>query len=243
MYKCEDCKLEFESFQAKANHIRWHHTDNTEYYKKSSAAAILANEKVYGKWLEEETKCSNSGCDNIVSIKYREGKKKEKYFCSRSCANSRGKRSLETKNKIRLGVKTAWKNEVYDNESYYKKISKNKYFSSKKEREISAFFKEKYPNYEWKTGGRLIFEETSLTRDLYSNKLKVCFEFDGIWHFKDIHNQLKEKQLKDKLLEKWCGENNYRLIRIDELEYETPEQIEELIFKRNDPIIKIGKRY
>jgi hypothetical protein len=78
---------------------------------------------------------------------------------------------------------------------------------------------------------------------MWSDKLKICFEYDGVWHFKDIHNQLAKKQLKDALLEQWCLLNNYRLIRVDEDFYINIQQIEELIYKQTDKIIKIGNRY
>ena len=54
---------------------------------------------------------------------------------------------------------------------------------------------------------------------MWSDVRKICIEYDGIWHFKNIHNQLEEKQKKDKLLNKWCVENGYCLIRIDDKEY------------------------
>jgi hypothetical protein len=78
---------------------------------------------------------------------------------------------------------------------------------------------------------------------MWSDKLKICFEYDGIWHFEDIKGQLKIKQTKDVLLEKWCIENNYRLIRIDENFYESVEQIVNLIYNNKQSVVKIGNRY
>lgn len=66
-------------------------------------------------------------------------------------------------------------------------------------------------NIRWKK-----FEGVLLNPDLWSKKLKVVIDYDGIWHFENIHNQLEEKQRKDRILKKFCEENNYRLIRIDE---------------------------
>jgi hypothetical protein len=45
------------------------------------------------------------------------------------------------------------------------------------------------------------------------------------------------------LLEEFCKENDYRLIRIDEETKLSFKEIEKLIYKRKDSIIKIGKRY
>ena len=78
---------------------------------------------------------------------------------------------------------------------------------------------------------------------MWSDVLKVCFEYDGIWHFKDIYGQLDKKQNKDKLLELWCINNNYRLVRVDEDCYKNIQQIEELIYNSLDAIIKIGNSY
>ena len=246
MYKCEECNEEFKTFQAKANHVRWKHEkyDKEKFHKKSSASAKIANDKRFGKWIEEDIICSKEKCDcnNIVHVKYREGKKKDKYFCSQRCANIR-KHTKESKLKISKAVKKSWDNGVYDTEEYRNKQLKNKIFSSEIEREIVSYFKEKYPDQNWKSGGNIRIKNNRIVRDLWNDELKICFEYDGVWHFEDINNQLKNKQKKDKLLENWCLENNYRLIRIDELEYESLEQIEKLIFERNEPIIKIGKRY
>lgn len=73
--------------------------------------------------------------------------------------------------------------------------------------------------------------------------IKICFEYDGDWYFKDIHGQLLDKQRKDRKLAKWCRDNGYRLIRIDERFYENVAQIEKLIYRRKGKIIKIGNRY
>ena len=108
---------------------------------------------------------------------------------------------------------------------------------------ILKHFKEKYQNDNWTSGGGLKYEGKRISRDMYSNKLKVCFEYDGVWHFKDINGQLEKKQLKDQLLEKWCVENGYRLIRVDENSFNGVEQIEDLIYKCNDNITKVGERY
>jgi len=131
---------------------------------------------------------------------------------------------------------------IFSNRDY--SIGKNsRIYTSKQEREIVNYFKTNFPEYQWKSGGSLKYNNIRIVRDLWSDVLKICFEYDGIWHFKDIHNQLKNKQLKDKMLEEWCIKNNYRLIRIDELKYENLKQIEDLIFNRNEQIIKIGNRY
>jgi hypothetical protein len=243
MYICEECKKEFEKFQDKANHIRWKHLDNTEYIKNARKAYFeKVDEQVNGKWIYEDILCNKKNCNNIIHIKYRENKRKNKYFCSLKCSQSH-KHSELSKKKQSDAIKKAWKNGIYNTDSFREKQSKNIKFSSKKEREIVNYFKTNYPNDEWKSGGGLYYRGEEISRDLYSNKLKICFEYDGIWHFKNIHNQLDKKQRKDKLLEEWCIENKYRLIRIDENFFINFEQLEKLFFENKEFIIKIGQRY
>ena len=101
--------------------------------------------------------------------------------------------------------------------------------------------KNKFPQHSWKSGGRLKHKDVSLTRDAYSNELKICIEYDGIWHFKDIHGQLANKQLKDELLKAWCIENGYRLIRDEDGHYNI--NILEEAIRTNEPYITIGTSY
>lgn len=136
-------------------------------------------------------------------------------------------------------MKRSWENGCFDKKSY----ESQKIFSSKNERIICEYIKTKYPEHNWKSGGRIKYNGIGIVRDLYSDVLKICFEYDGIWHFKNIKGQLIDKQIKDKCLEKWCIENNYRLIRIDENQYTNLEQIERLIYNTDVSIIKIGNRY
>jgi len=110
------------------------------------------------------------------------------------------------------------------------------------------YFQENFPDDEWTFGGGIKQDGIKLTRDLYSKKLKICIEYDGIWHFKDIHGQLKNKQLKDEKLEKWCKENDYRFIRIDD-EYfiQNPQLhlklLEIFAYCRDERVIKYGDKY
>jgi hypothetical protein len=148
-------------------------------------------------------------------------------------------------NKCREGlIIPYWKNKKHNAETKLKmSLNSNDkiIFSSKREREIVNYFKYKYPGI-WTTGFVKKFKSEILNCDMYSEKLKICFEYDGIWHFKDIKGQLERKKNKDKLLEEWCIKNEYRLIRIDEEEKLSFEEIEKL-FNKPDLIIKIGKRY
>jgi len=246
MYSCEECNLEFQTFQAKANHHRWQHLKyaykNAEIKNNTSIKFSLANDRRFGSFIEEDVICSKELCTNIIHVKYRESKKKAKYFCSIKCRNAHI-HSVESKEKCSKAVAKAWKDGKYDTDSFNEKQSTNRKFSSKIERSITKYFKDTYPAYGWKSGGQLIFQNVRISRDLYSDILKICFEYDGVWHFKDINGQLKEKRQKDTILENWCIENNYRLIRIDENDFKDFKQIEQLFFENTNPIIKIGNRY
>lgn len=103
-YTCEHCNIEFKTFQAKANHVRWNHKDNSEYLKKAVESGKQAAEKRFGKLIKETLDCNC--CGTSIKVEYRRGKKKAKYFCSRSCANTRKNRSEDTKAKIAKALKS-----------------------------------------------------------------------------------------------------------------------------------------
>jgi hypothetical protein len=243
-YKCDECDKVFTSFQGKANHVRWNHKSD-EFYentkKKLSKLGIETNINKHGEWVFETLNCDN--CHGECDIKYRVGKKKDRYLCSTSCANSRGPRDDKTKLKISKKITKLWSEGFYDETSAKNHLKLKKYFTSKNERLIVKFFKETFNSDGWKSGGQLKFKGHGISRDLYSDKLKTCFEYDGIWHFEDIKGQLKHKQMKDGLLEEWCLLNGYRLVRIDEKLYTDPYQIVDLIYEHTDKIIKLGDRY
>jgi hypothetical protein len=235
---CKECGSEFSNHSAYANHIRWKHTQINS--KNLSAAVVKGNNTRYGEWVIKNVECSNQNCLNTFEIKYRSKKGPLlKNFCSRSCANSRGKRSEDFKKTVSSKIKQKWQSGSYDHID----CSTNKIFSSKTERSILMHFKKTYPNDEWTSGGNIKHNGVSLVRDMYSAKLKICFEYDGVWHFKDIHGQLKDKQTKDAALEDWCKQNDYRLIRIEESSFESFSQIEKAIYKDTEKIIKIGTSY
>ena len=104
---CKYCDITFEDIHPRvfANHVRWC-IKNTSNGDKGSSKIQSALEKAFAKKLGElkdfEVVCKK--CDKSFSVKERESKHPEKdvYFCSRSCANSRGPRSESFKEKVRL---------------------------------------------------------------------------------------------------------------------------------------------
>jgi len=245
---CKDCGKSFKNWQAKANHVRWNH-QKLKFSSKGLSNVKSSNDKTYGKLLKFKVVCYNPRCKKEFFIKEREKSfpKKEKYFCCRSCANSNRPKSpkrITKEYKVNLSnkIKEAWKRGCFND------LSKtNKYFSSKGEREIRKYFKEMFPDDDWTSGGGIIFKNTTISRDLYSNKLKVCVEYDGIWHFFDIKGQLSQKQYKDHLLEEWCRLHNYRLIRISENLYNDDKEywlhkLTHAIYVEKLPIIKFYEK-
>lgn len=238
MKVCKECGSEFTKHSAYANHIRWKHTQSNR--QNLSAAVAKGNTTRYGEWITDTIKCGKDACQNYCTVKYREKiGPKEKYFCGRSCANSRGVRTEEFKKAVSIRIKEQWTKGTYDNIEY----SNNKMFTSLAERNILDYFKKEFPNDEWTSGGSIKHNEIRLVRDMYSNKLKVCFEYDGIWHFKDIHGQLIDKKKKDTALEEWCIKNKYRLVRVQEGFFSNFEQIRKLIYEDDQALIKIGSGY
>lgn len=243
-YKCDICGKQFIKSALKANHIRWNHRDNDLYTKHQRTARLQHLDKTHGPIIQEYVQCSATSCTKNILIEYRQFKgKKLKYFCNRSCANSRGPRDLKFKREVGQRIKDLWRSGHYQHTTALNHLKNQRYFSSKREREIVKHFKVNFFQDGWKSGGRLVINTESISRDLYSDKLQICLEYDGIWHFEDIKQQLKFKQYKDKLLEQWCIKNQFRLIRIDENMHLSLQEIEDLVYNRHEMILKIGKRY
>jgi DNA-directed RNA polymerase subunit RPC12/RpoP len=247
MKNCNECGEKFENNKIYANHVRWKHK-KIEYKRiQCPYCDYNVRNENYNKHIEVCPKSNHNifNCLNCGEIGKNHGIK----FCSRSCSaiynNQKRKynkidRSYitpEWRDAQRQRALKNWRNGLFNME---RKI----FFNSKNERAIVKYIKENYPNDEWKSGGVLNFSDGNIiARDLWSDKLKICFEYDGVWHFKDIHGQLEKKQIKDRLLEEWCKANNYRLVRIDENMYKGFDQIVDLLYNRKEKIIKIGDRY
>lgn len=218
--QCPYCRVYLKNINAKAysNHVRWCPENKTNADKGASkiqAKAITRLNNRLGEFKDFSVKCFKCGKDFIVTERSKQFPIKEKYFCSRACANSRVF-TKETEQKRsqsnRTSTKKIWKDPYYIN----KQLNKRKLFTSKGETEIRNCFIADYPNDGWTFGKFAEYKETSLICDLYSKKLKVVIEYDGIWHFKDIHGQLADKQYKDSLLKEFCAINGYKLIRVKE---------------------------
>ena len=239
MHKCPECGLAFESHSKKANHIKWYHRDTTIALDKIRTE----RQKRKGTLLTVSKHCLKCTKEFTVQL-YSNCKDRTSSYCSRACANSRDRKNLpeETRRTISEKIKTKWREGIYDSVQEVK-LSKNKLFSSKKEREILKYFKEHFPEDEWTSGGSLKVESSRISRDMYSDKLKICFEYDGIWHFKDVHGQLAHKQKVDRLLEDWCIRSGYKLVRLDESAFTGIQQVIKAVYEDPGPVVKIGQNY
>ena len=206
--------------RTESNVLRKSHSEETKI--KIRERKILHDRLVLGEVKKFEVRCGKCGLAFFVSMREKKYSKEKNYYCSRSCANSRVFTESSIKKKS-IKTKQAWKRGVYDHFNYIGR--KGFRYTSKGETEIKNYFKTQFLNDKWTSGGRLKIKNEGVVRDLYSNKLKVCIEYDGIWHFKNIHNQLEKKQYKDRLLEEWCKENGFRLIRIKEEVYLSNKEV------------------
>jgi very-short-patch-repair endonuclease len=216
MKVCKHCNLEFimEADKSFANHVRWCNKNPNSTDSKWSNGA----DSRLGIFSDFSVNCCKCNKEFTVNEREKLFPKKEKYFCSRSCANSRT--FTDESNSLRSQSNSAASKVLWQNADYRKmmgeQMSNSKRFTSKNEVLIRTYFIENYVNDEWTFGGIISHNGYNLSRDLYSNKLKVCFEYDGVWHFKDIHGQLETKQIKDAALNDWCKQNDYRMIRLSE---------------------------
>lgn len=241
MKHCTICNLDFVNSKVFSNHVRWNHKKIE--YKRLTCPCCNKNIRAEN-FAKHETVCKLKQCKHCKAV-ISGGRNT---FCNSTCSAAFNNEHRDYSNVDRSYITEEWKSK----QSNYTKTHwsnglhspSRTIFSSKTEREIVKHFKEKFSSDEWKSGGRLKLDENVfLSRDLWSDKLKICFEYDGIWHFKDIKGQLKMKQHKDTLLEEWCLKNNYRLVRIDENWFQSIDQIELLVYNNNQQVVKIGNRY
>lgn len=215
MWTCKECGLVLNSGRQGSNHVRWYHKKIKFNEEKYFLKKKIANDITYGKKILKIKNCAICKASFTVETREKKSEDKQKKCCSKSCAAKLSQSYVDTKN-ISKSISKKWKNDL----NFAKKCSNrpdNKYFTSKAERDIRDWFKKRYED--WSHGIICKYKWNYLSVDLYNKNLKIIFEYDGVWHFKDIHGQLKRKKLKDKLLERWCLKNNWRLVRLSETMY------------------------
>lgn len=216
-YTCKTCNFCTDNSKCWANHIRWYHklTKDTEEYRSYIQKVSKIKSKPI-KYIKEEILRKCPECNKLYKTIQKTNKDTgeisyQRKYCSITCANKQGSKHVDynkvsewAKNNPRGWCTEEWRNEYMQTEECQ--------WRSKRENEIVSYFKENFKNDEWTHG--CIYKK--LCPDLWSRKLKVVIEYDGIWHFKDIHGQLERKQQNDRDVLKYCKDNGYRLIRIDE---------------------------
>lgn len=231
MKKCKHCGQEFDNHHKYANHIRWKHKGQ-DYYDsfKNKMSEMTTNyyKNKFGEIKEFEVICNN--CGKSFKIKERETKRKNKYFCSRSCANTRH-HSQSTIDKIKKGNLKKWSDENFKKENIQisiNNLSKNSRFSSRGEREIRKILKGIFGNKNV-SSHRLVKLENGKYKavDIHIKMYNTIIEYDGEWHFNpSLYEKIKTKETtffsvveKDLLLKKYCKINNIKLLRVSDDKY------------------------
>lgn len=253
MHTCPDCDFQTENARTYANHRRWQHSTK-EQREQASKNMSSARRKRIGKYSYEEITRNCDRCGTEYQTRQRRvletgelfnwGHKDAPYenvYCSRSCANSHP--PIEWTDDMRKAASKRSK-ELWKDPKYAKKVlAQPRMFSSKREKEIREYLQENYPNDKWTFGRIGKYDDVSLNCDMVSHSRKTIIEYDGIWHFVDIHGQLERKQRVDLAMERWAKANNYRLIRIDEDSNPSNEDVVHWVYHDQAPILKIGDRY
>jgi len=182
MKVCKYCNKEIEgSHSVYANHVRWC-DKNTTNGDKGGLKISESKKKYYEenrKNIEHTVSCTK--CEQtftIIETNSKFKKRKNRFFCSKACSFSRS--NPETKRKISESSKNLWKDENYMNKVINNNTNRNIRFTSKGEKEIKNYLKENHKSDNWTSGGGFKYKDKILTRDVYSNDLKIIVEYDGI---------------------------------------------------------------
>jgi very-short-patch-repair endonuclease/ribosomal protein S14 len=213
---CSICNEVFNSHSVYANHVRWKHTDQSSYKEKLSTVLQKRSDDRFGSTKREVRRCEKCGKD--FEIIYRKRIPTNR-FCSRSCANSGRVRSQDVLTDLSHKMKIKWQDETYRQVMNIVREGTSFAFRSKGEKDLLAELNLKFNNAFSYGGNFKLADNVYLSLDCFSHSLKVCVEYDGIWHFKDIKGQLSHKQNKDVLLKQFCSKNGYQLIRVKDERY------------------------
>ena len=109
MWNCKHCKknFNFSITSDKANHSRW--CDQNP--KRNSWNKEAGSVKLYGKVKEFFVSCETCKQNFVVKEKEKLHPQKDKYFCSRSCANKCG------------GIAKSLKHYIQDSDAHYRTVA------------------------------------------------------------------------------------------------------------------------
>ena len=157
-YTCEYCDEEFDNAKIKANHIRWKHKKPSKDNLIKARHKRMINEQ--GVVTDYEVICNNCGVKFNVKEPSKKFPIKEKYFCSRSCANTR-EHSKETKDKISKSIIYKLNNDLEYREKCIQNLRgpNNSRCSSKGEREIRKYLKKIYGEHNVKSHRIITFNK------------------------------------------------------------------------------------
>jgi len=105
---CQYCNFMFTEVEGKifSNHVRWCHERPSKDKFSSVPRMVETKERNirarHGPVTEFLVPCAREGCTHKAKVREREKlhPRKAQYFCSRSCANSRGPRNEDFKEKV-----------------------------------------------------------------------------------------------------------------------------------------------
>ena len=230
MYDCKQCSDQFETFQAKANHVRWHHKEHAyspEGLQRIKETPRRTADKIYGPKIpvtkERTCKCGIVFIVTYVSNRRYQGRK----TCSSVCAQSRTVTfTPEIRQKQSLGVKRWIKNHPDEHAKNQERSSnslKNSRFSSKAERELA----DRLCPLGFDRGRVVRTELLNFAVDLMSEDKKIWIESDGEWHFRQVHkgHDFVATQLRDSSEEKEAVLRGVLLIRINNQTTSIEEQV------------------
>lgn len=189
------------------------HIDYESARKKISATKQSKNRKAY----EANPKYCKL-CGTLIPFE-----KRENMFCCQVHANTYISRHMtqETKDKISKGIKSQFQKHPEKFQKFLSSHTQNVKFYSKGEKELLGLLQSKFPEHHFTCGSlRKIGEGIYKSLDAYSDSLKLIIEYDGIYHFEEIYGNLEEVQYKDRLLEQWCVDNGWKIIRVNEITFQ-----------------------
>ncbi len=225
MWKCDVCDLMFETFQAKANHIRWKHKEKA--YTDEGLVRIQANAqataiKRYGTktTVTEERMCA---CGTKFTVTYSpERKGHVKKTCSKACA-ARRKQTPEMLKKKSASMKLTLASNPELKAFFLSKLSGSVRTSSKVERALAEALRP----HGFKRHKQVTAEGLTFDVDIVSTDGRVWVESDGSWHFKQVHegHNFDATRARDTLEEQEAIKHNVCLIRVNNETMTIDEQV------------------
>ena len=215
--------------------MRWMHTD--ESFKETQrewarANAKALNTRLYGYPNGRRGKNGSENCINCGGLlecaRNSYCRKPACRFIAQSIGGTAAAKHQKTEE-----FKNARRQCVLANPAWTVNCGKpwSKRFNSKGELELKRLIEARFPNHKWQSGGNhKIGNGLNKAHDIYCTELKLIVEYDGIYHWKDVHGNLKLVQAKDKQLELFCKENGWKLIRVNEKTVKKIPLIVETIF-------------